>query len=280
MPACPNCDRQTARTEDWACQWCGYPLRSTSFPVVHKTFRQLQQERLKDPTPVTQSAPDEIEAKQAEDEAWREAEMTSREQAEREAIKAEEKARKEIETLEQAAKQARQAAREEEKRAAEEAGERSRQETEGQANLEEQAWQEAMRLSQEQAEKEQREAEDRAAAASAAQEAAAKAIQLTVDELSAEFKADGSAAHNKYANSVLRLTGSLSRVVANEINHNYFVTLASDIKEPGLRDVRCKFDPEHAAELQQLAGAKTATVQGRYSGAVIDINLTNCLLIS
>ena len=45
MPACPNCGRQTLRTKDWACQWCGYPLISRAFKKIDKTFKELQEER-------------------------------------------------------------------------------------------------------------------------------------------------------------------------------------------------------------------------------------------
>jgi hypothetical protein len=45
MPACPNCGRQTLRTKDWACQWCGYPLISRAFKLIDKTFKELQEER-------------------------------------------------------------------------------------------------------------------------------------------------------------------------------------------------------------------------------------------
>jgi hypothetical protein len=46
MKRCPNCDRPTKRTLDWACQWCGYPLVSKSYKEIPKTFRQLKEERL------------------------------------------------------------------------------------------------------------------------------------------------------------------------------------------------------------------------------------------
>jgi ribosomal protein L37E len=45
MASCPNCGRQTLRTKDWACQWCGYPLISRAFKVIDKTFKELQAER-------------------------------------------------------------------------------------------------------------------------------------------------------------------------------------------------------------------------------------------
>ena len=46
MPRCPNCGRTAARTEDWACQWCGYPLLSGSYKKIPKTYKQLEEERL------------------------------------------------------------------------------------------------------------------------------------------------------------------------------------------------------------------------------------------
>ncbi|MFA5309386.1 MAG: hypothetical protein WC370_07900 [Dehalococcoidales bacterium] len=46
MAICPNCGRQTLRTKDWVCQWCGYPLISRAFRKIDKTYRELQDERL------------------------------------------------------------------------------------------------------------------------------------------------------------------------------------------------------------------------------------------
>jgi hypothetical protein len=62
MAACPNCGRQTLRTKDWACQWCGYPLISRAFKAIDKTFKELQEERLQ---AATQVAPD-MDAEEAE----------------------------------------------------------------------------------------------------------------------------------------------------------------------------------------------------------------------
>lgn len=45
MKRCPNCGRAALRTMDWACQWCAYPLISTSYNKIPKTFSELQAER-------------------------------------------------------------------------------------------------------------------------------------------------------------------------------------------------------------------------------------------
>ena len=45
MARCYNCGRETLRTKDWACQWCGHPLLFGPFKKIDKTYRQLKEER-------------------------------------------------------------------------------------------------------------------------------------------------------------------------------------------------------------------------------------------
>ena len=51
MRKCPNCGQTAERTEDWACQWCGYPLLSKSYKKIPKTYRQLKEETVASPPP-------------------------------------------------------------------------------------------------------------------------------------------------------------------------------------------------------------------------------------
>ena len=67
MSSCPNCGRNTARTKDWACQWCGYPLLSGRFKKIPKTFKQLRDEELRqssevkgEPVPVPEPEPEPV----------------------------------------------------------------------------------------------------------------------------------------------------------------------------------------------------------------------------
>ncbi len=48
MKKCPNCGQFTARTKDWACPWCGYPLLSRSYRIIPKTYGELKEERLRE----------------------------------------------------------------------------------------------------------------------------------------------------------------------------------------------------------------------------------------
>ncbi len=51
MARCPNCGRETKRTDDWACQWCGYPLLSGGYKKIDKSFREVKGEQVVSPEP-------------------------------------------------------------------------------------------------------------------------------------------------------------------------------------------------------------------------------------
>ncbi len=51
MQKCPNCGQETRITEDWACQWCSYPLFSKSYKKIPKTYTELKKENLPPHTP-------------------------------------------------------------------------------------------------------------------------------------------------------------------------------------------------------------------------------------
>lgn len=57
MRKCPNCGRVAVKTEDWACQWCGYPLLSASYEIS-KNYKELREERLQ---PELKSTPPAME---------------------------------------------------------------------------------------------------------------------------------------------------------------------------------------------------------------------------
>ena len=59
MAQCPNCGRDTKRTTDWCCQWCGYPLLSGSYKKLDKSYKELKEERLPvQPEPEPESEPE------------------------------------------------------------------------------------------------------------------------------------------------------------------------------------------------------------------------------
>ena len=271
MPKCPNCGRETARTEDWACQWCGYPLLSESYKKIPKTFKQLKEERLHKVESETELAAEQ------EERAKKEAERQAREEAKKKAKEAREQARPEEKAWKEAEHLPKEKARQELKEAEEKARQQEKARKEAKRLVKEKAGQEPElkvelepELEVEQKPEPMVEPEP---------EPVAAIIELNVEELSSAFSADGAAAHEKFTNSTIKLTGNVDRIVVNDINNNYYITLASAEKKIGLRDVHCKFDKKHVPELKLLTEGETVTVQGKYAGYVIDINMRYCTLV-
>ncbi len=80
MPKCTNCGQPTRRTEDWACQWCGYPVLSKSYRKIPKTYKQLKEERLHKPeSQLREEILPETESHLLEDTAATKIELTVRE---------------------------------------------------------------------------------------------------------------------------------------------------------------------------------------------------------
>ena len=66
MRKCPNCGLTAERTEDWACQWCGYPLLSKSYKKIPKTYQQLKGEKPPEPEAVAEPQPEPVPASEPE----------------------------------------------------------------------------------------------------------------------------------------------------------------------------------------------------------------------
>ena len=230
MRKCPNCGRETARTEDWACQWCAYPLLSEPYENIPKTFKQLKEERLHKVEPEPELAAER------EERAQKEADRFAKEKAEQEE-RVKEEAERQVE-------------------------EKAEQEPEPKVETEPELAVE-------------RETEP---VVEPEPELAAAIAELTIEELSSAFSADGVAAHEKLTNSTIKLTGNVDRIVVNEINNNYYITLTS-AEKTGLRDVQCRFDKKHVRELKLLTKGETVTVQGKYAGYIIDILMRECALV-
>ena len=101
---------------------------------------------------------------------------------------------------------------------------------------------------------------------------------LTAGELLSAYEAEGVAADTKFVNKILNITGVVARVEIKENLDIYYVTLGSAEKKL-LQTVRCMFDKKHASQLSQLMPGQTVTVQGKYTGSIMDISMGECTLI-
>ena len=277
MAKCPNCGREAARTKDWVCEWCGYPLPDGSFKTIGKTFRELKEERLSG-QPVVQekeTAPPVIEIRPEALSKLRPqpAKKPEPPPSPTPAVKPP----SEVKTP-PASKppeppvQPKPAARPEpvaevkpqpipkvapETRAEPSAGVKPPLPPE-------------------------KKTEPVAAQPAPPPEVKAAPpaadLQLTVAELLSAYEADGVAADARFTNKILKITGVVDKINVKDSLNIYSITLNSPKKTTLLQGVRCVFDKTYGNALNQLSSGQTVTVQGKYTGSVIDISIRDCIL--
>jgi hypothetical protein len=274
MPKCPNCGQNTTRTEDWACQWCGYPLTSNSYKKIDKTYRELREERLGEHI-------EEMEEEAAPPEpvaAPREAELDPAPEPEEEQVA-------EVEP-EPAVSVEPEATVEPEPEPESEAPPEPEQETETPQPVAEPE-SEAEPAAEDEGKVEQEEETETPPPVQADVEPQPPAVlpseqepelELTASELFSAYETEGPEADARFANKVIKVTGMLNRVEIKDNFDIYYMDLTSSEKR-FLQSIRCVFDKERADQLSGLDAGQTVTVQGRYDGSIMNISLRDCVLV-
>ena len=242
MPRCPNCGQKTARTEDWACQWCGYPLLSESYKKIPQTYKQLQEEELykykpsvaePEPEPVPEPEPEPAPEPEPEPIPELKLEPTP----EPEPI-----AEPEPEPIPE-------------------------------PELEPTPEPEPI------AEPEPELIAEPEPAPVLEPEPTSGVIESTVEQLNSAYQADKIAANKKLTNNILKVTGVVDRIVVREHLDIQYILLTSAEKR-ALWNVRCTFDKKEAHNLNRLTTGQTVTVQGKYDGYERNIIMKECVLAS
>lgn len=257
MQKCPNCGQTTTRTEDWACQWCGHPLLSSSYKKIPKTYKQVKEEKLYQqqppaieepvvsPPPIHVTLPPtHIPEAEAEPE-----------------IKPEPVVEPELEPVLEVKPEA------EPEPEPEPVVE---PEPEPVLEVKPEAEPEPKPEPIMEPEPEPRPEPNR--------QIMTTELEITVEELLSAYEADGVAADAKFANKVLKMTGVVDRIEVKDILDIHYITLRS-AERTLLQTVRCVFDKKYADELNQLTPGQTVTVQGTYDGSIIDIRMRDCVLV-
>ncbi|MBU2534720.1 MAG: hypothetical protein ABIK32_00900 [Chloroflexota bacterium] len=285
MPNCPNCGRETLRTEDWACQWCGHPLLSGAFKTVPKTYRQIQEERGYKPRPVLEDEPEpapvaEVEAEPAPPVPEPEPEIEPETPAPPEPlaeVEAEAKAESEIEPspeLEGEPVAEEKSIAEAEPVAVAEV----EAETEPAPAPDSEAEPAPEPVTEIEPEVEPAPATEPVAATALEPDASTGTIITTVEELNAAFNSDKTGTNNKLLNKILQVTGTVDKIFAKD-HLDIFYILLGGAGGRVTRQVRCTFSREHGTYLSRLTDGQTATVQGTYVGYERNIILKDCSLV-
>ena len=245
MKACPNCGRPTARTKDWACQWCGYPLLSGGYKALPETYSELRAQKKPEEEP---PVPEVLEAEvEPEPEAVPEPVLEAKPKPK---PRARVKPAPEPEPVLEA---------------------EVKQEPEPEPEVEAAPEPEPVL----EAEVEREPEPEPEPIVEAEPEPGAP---LSVDFLYSRLQADREAAEAKYMNQVLKVTGLVYRTILNENLTVSYVILAGT-RRYGEEQVTCAFDRKHDHEIRRLNDRETATVQGTYDGYAATVLMRDCELI-
>lgn len=258
MPGCPNCGRDTARTEDWACRWCGYPLLSGVYKKLDKTYWQLQEENRRQPLEIEETGvtiqaediPPPVMTVETETEPEPESEQKPEPEPE-EVVEIRAEPEPEPEEVEE-----------------------SKPEPELVAEIKPVAEIKA------EPESEPEEAEGSKPELPADTEPGPEkpVAELAVDRLISDYAEDATAADARYSGRLLKISGVVSRVETNDAMDVHYIILVSTDQEQ-LQSIRCVFDKEYGPELSRLEKGQKATIQGIYEGSLIDFRMRDCAII-
>ena len=281
MAKCHNCGRETLRTEDWACKWCGHPLLYGSFKKIDKTYRQLKEERL------NKTVREEKIIQEPEMEPEIEKEIEPKQDLEvikRIKLEPESELEIEIDVIQEIEKETVQEAEPEEK--VEEFETESVVEPEGEPskaveekNETEVEPEEEIKPEPEVVEEPEPEPEPELIKEPEPEPEPENAdMELTVTEILAAYDEDDVAADEKFVNKILRVTGTVSMIDIKAKLDTHYIRLAGSGGDPW-QSVQCIFDKKHSLALGQLEKGQTVTAQGRYSGSIIAIRMVDCVLV-
>ena len=254
MANCPNCGQATERTQDWACQWCGYPLVSGSFRQMSKTYQEAKAERLQK-LAVVEVIETDIQEGTDVAEATEVAADVSESTAEPEAPEPDivDEAKKAVEVEPEI--------KSEPVPEPEPAAE-AELTSEGEPVVEDSG--------------EAGETGESIPEIDATQSPGI--ILITIEELNEACHADSEAAEARFAGSILQITAEVGRIPPVESSEKPCLILISSEK-PTAMNILCVFDKQHEAAINNLLEGQLVTVQGRYDGCVMNILVNDCVLI-
>ena len=103
-------------------------------------------------------------------------------------------------------------------------------------------------------------------------------IEITVEGMAAAFQGDKVAANERFTDRVLRVSGSVDKVIVKDMLDIYYILLKGTAKKT-LWNVRCTFGKQDAPQFRRLAAEQVVTVQGKYGGYERNILLKDCVLL-
>ncbi len=103
-------------------------------------------------------------------------------------------------------------------------------------------------------------------------------VQVSIEGLHTAFQSNAEAADAKYRGKMLKLTGLLYRTVINDNLDVAYIILTS-AKKFGDWKVSCTFSKQQEGELRRLDEGSMVTVQGKYDGYRVNVQMRDCVIV-
>lgn len=104
------------------------------------------------------------------------------------------------------------------------------------------------------------------------QVAQAPALEVSANQLYADYEANGVSADQQYKGKILKVTGTVN-TIDKDIMDQIYVTLKGD---GVLGDVQCFFSDDYINEAAQLQKGQKITVVGKCDGKMMNVMLKGC----
>ena len=274
MPKCPNCGQPTARTGDWACPWCGYPLLSKAYRKIPKTYKQLKEERLQKQTLSSGGETGALAEPEAEPAVDTETETEVVMETEPVLVADTEPESEAIAEIEPEGEAATEAEVEAEAVAEPEPAPKPRARRVAKAKAKAKPAPKPKAKPKAKAEPETLSEPETASKP----ETTPAAIEITVEELLSAYATEGVATDAKFVNKILEVTGVVDRIEIKEDLDIQYINLTNAAQNL-LQSIRCIFDKKHVPKLNSLTTGQAVTVQGTYDGSIMDIRMKDCVLV-
>jgi len=104
------------------------------------------------------------------------------------------------------------------------------------------------------------------------------AIDITVEELLQAYQQDDSAADAKYNNKILALTGLVAMINFRENRDIQYVNLTGQDQNL-FQSIKCMFGSGNAFQLRSLQWGQPVVIRGRFKGSLTAMSLVDCSVI-
>jgi hypothetical protein len=103
-------------------------------------------------------------------------------------------------------------------------------------------------------------------------------IELTIEELLSEYALNYATANDKFINKIIKLTGFAAAIDIKEVLSVHYIRM-TDSDMNVMQSVQCMFDKKYAEQLRKLEKGQPVIIQGRYTGSLIAMRMSDCILI-